>query len=169
MLRLRTAFQQTTGFVASCRASTALVAAKHRGSILSLKQQARLYTDEQRKASGGRVFETTAAQFDKDVLDSDIPTIVDFYAEWCQPCKMLAPLLSKAVEKDGRVNLAKINVDENLDLAGDYKISSLPTVMAFRGGEPVAAFIGMRPPAAISEFVKDVAEGKEAGSANPSA
>ncbi|KAJ2744397.1 hypothetical protein GGI20_003002 [Coemansia sp. BCRC 34301] len=167
MLRLRVAFQQTTGLVAPYRASPALLAAKHRRGFLLQK---RLYTDEQREASGGgRVFETTAAQFDKDVLDSDVPTIVDFYAEWCQPCKMLAPLLSKAVEKDGRVNLAKINVDENLDLAGDYKISSLPTVMAFRGGEPVAAFIGMRPPAAISEFVKDVAEGKEVGSADRAA
>ncbi|KAJ2909420.1 hypothetical protein GGI21_001900 [Coemansia aciculifera] len=161
MLRLGSALQQATGLAA--------LASKHNRSscgVQLLRQQMRLYTDEQgSKPSGGRVFETTGAQFDKDVLDSDVPTIVDFYAEWCQPCKMLAPLLAKAVEKDGRVNLAKINVDENLDLAGDYKISSLPTVMAFRGGEPVAAFIGMRPLPAISEFVKDVAEGKEAGGA----
>ncbi|KAJ2243191.1 hypothetical protein GGI13_006690 [Coemansia sp. RSA 455] len=166
MFRVKAAFQQTTSLLATCRASPALLTARHRISPL----QKRLYTDEQDKnASGGRVFETTTAQFDKDVLDSDVPTIVDFYAEWCQPCKMLGPLLSKAVEKDGRVNLAKINVDENLDLAGDYKISSLPTVMAFRDGEPVAAFIGMRPPAAISEFVKDIAEGNEVGSAGRSA
>ncbi|KAJ2887273.1 hypothetical protein H4R27_000070 [Coemansia aciculifera] len=163
MFRVKAAFQQTASLLAPCRASPALLAARHRTSPLLQK---RLYTDEQREGgAGGRVFETTTAQFDKDVLDSDVPTIVDFYAEWCQPCKMLGPLLSKAVEKDGRVNLAKINVDENLDLAGDYKISSLPTVMAFRGGEPVAAFIGMRPPAAINEFVKDVAEGNEVGSA----
>ncbi|KAJ2813687.1 hypothetical protein H4S07_000490 [Coemansia furcata] len=163
MFRVKAAFQQTASLLAPCRPSSALLAARHRPLL-----QKRLFTDE-RPAVGGRVFETTAAEFDKDVLNSDVPTIVDFYAEWCQPCKMLGPLISKAVEKDGRVNLAKINVDENLELAGDYKISSLPTVMAFRDGEPVAAFIGMRPPAAISEFVKDIAEGTEVGSAGRSA
>ncbi|KAJ1823313.1 hypothetical protein GGH91_001536 [Coemansia sp. RSA 2671] len=166
MFRVKAALQQTTGLLAACRQSPTLLAARYRVSPLS---QRRLYTSEPREgAAGGRVFETTAAQFDKDVLDSDVPTIVDFYADWCQPCKMLGPLITKAVEENGRVNLAKINVDENLELAGDYKIGSLPTVMAFRGGEPVAAFIGMRPPAAIAEFIKDVAEGTEVGSAGRS-
>ncbi|KAJ1815258.1 hypothetical protein LPJ75_002431 [Coemansia sp. RSA 2598] len=109
-------------------------------------------------AQGGRVFETKAETFDRDVLDSKVPTIVDFYADWCQPCKMLGPILSRAVERDGRANLAKINVDENLDLARDYQITSLPTVMAFRDGEPVGAFIGMRPPAAIEQFIKETVE-----------
>ncbi|ORX72632.1 thioredoxin [Linderina pennispora] len=111
-------------------------------------------------AKGGRVFETTQETFEKDVLESDTPTLVDFYANWCQPCKMLSPVLTKAVETDGRVNLAKINVDENLDLAHDYKVTSLPTVVAFRDGEPTAAFIGMRPPAAIQQFIDETAEGK---------
>ncbi|KAJ1642852.1 hypothetical protein LPJ64_005332 [Coemansia asiatica] len=110
------------------------------------------------KAAGGRVFEITAETFDHDVLESKVPTIVDFYASWCQPCKILGPILAKAVEKDGRLNLAKINVDENLDLARDYQITSLPTVMAFRNGEPIGAFIGMRPPAAIDQFIKETVE-----------
>ncbi|KAJ2472404.1 hypothetical protein GGI02_001606 [Coemansia sp. RSA 2322] len=153
-------FRQACGLATRHRLQPMLSPAACQRSTL---QQQRVYSsDDQGKGLGGRVFETTSTQFDKDVLDSDVPTIVDFYAEWCQPCKMLGPVLSAAVEKDGRVNLAKINVDENLDLAGDYKVSSLPTVMAFRDGEPVAAFIGMRPPAAVATFVKDIAEGTEA-------
>ncbi|KAJ1965483.1 hypothetical protein GGI12_000755 [Dipsacomyces acuminosporus] len=119
------------------------------------------YTTAAEGSKGGRVFETTQDKFDDEVLDSPVPTVVDFYAEWCQPCKILGPIISKAVEKDGRVNLAKVNVDENLELARDYKITSLPTVVAFRDGEPTSAFIGMRPPAAIEQFIKEAAEGKQ--------
>lgn len=117
---------------------------------------ARLYTTASPK--GAKIFETTERSFDKDVLEATTPTLVDFYASWCQPCKILGPLLSKSIQQDGRVNLAKINVDENQELARDYKITSLPTVMAFRDGEPVGAFIGMRPPKDVDQFVKDVAE-----------
>ncbi|KAI8320971.1 thioredoxin [Martensiomyces pterosporus] len=131
----------------------------------SVLPASRLYTapasSEGEKPKGGLVFEANEETFEVEVLDSPVPTLVDFYAEWCQPCKILGPLISKAVEKDGRVNLAKINVDENLDLAHDYKITSLPTVMAFRNGEPTAAFIGMRPPAAIEQFIKEAAEGSK--------
>ncbi|KAJ2782749.1 hypothetical protein GGI15_002804 [Coemansia interrupta] len=107
--------------------------------------------------NGGKVFEIKQSEFEEKVLASDVPTIVDFYAAWCQPCKMLAPLLKSAVEKNGQVNLVKIDIDESLDLAHDYRITSLPTVMAFRDGEPVSAFIGMRPAAAIEQFINDVA------------
>ncbi|KAJ2379158.1 hypothetical protein IW150_000354 [Coemansia sp. RSA 2607] len=107
-------------------------------------------------SSGGKVFEIKQSEFEEKVLESKVPTVVDFYAPWCQPCKMLAPLLSKAVEKNGQVNLVKVNIDESLELAHDYRITSLPTVMAFRDGEPVSAFIGMRPAAAIEQFVNDV-------------
>ncbi|KAJ2360731.1 hypothetical protein H4S01_005601 [Coemansia sp. RSA 2610] len=109
---------------------------------------------------GGRVFESTQSTFEKDVLDAGVPTVVDFYASWCAPCKMLGPIIDRAVQQDGRVNLAKVNVDENLDLAADYKISSLPTVVGFRGGQPVAAFVGMRPPPAVAEFVQSLATGE---------
>ncbi|KAJ2146440.1 hypothetical protein IW136_000572 [Coemansia sp. RSA 678] len=118
--------------------------------------QRRLYTSK-----GGQVLEATEANFEKDVLESPVPTVVDFYADWCGPCKMLGPIIEKAVKKDGRVNLAKVNVDENLTLASDYKITSLPTVVGFRNGEPVAAFVGMRPPAAVEEFIQSIATDTE--------
>ncbi|KAJ2704030.1 hypothetical protein FB645_003624 [Coemansia sp. IMI 203386] len=107
---------------------------------------------------GGRVFETTAETFDRDVLKAQVPTVVDFYANWCQPCKMLSPILAKAVEKDGRVNLAMLNVDEHVELARDYQITSLPTVIAFRDGKPVNSFMGLRPPNLIEQFVKDTVD-----------
>ncbi|KAJ1719549.1 hypothetical protein LPJ53_005706 [Coemansia erecta] len=112
-------------------------------------------------SGGGKVFEIKQSEFEEKVLASEVPTIVDFYAAWCQPCKMLAPLLKSAVEKNGQVNLVKIDIDESLDLAHDYRITSLPTVMAFRDGEPVSAFIGMRPAAAIEQFINDVASNKD--------
>ncbi|KAJ1854525.1 hypothetical protein LPJ76_003979 [Coemansia sp. RSA 638] len=118
--------------------------------------QRRLYSSK-----GGQVLEATEANFEKDVLESPVPTVVDFYADWCGPCKMLGPIIEKAVKKDARVNLAKVNVDENLTLASDYKITSLPTVVGFRNGEPVAAFVGMRPPAAVEEFIQSIATDTE--------
>ncbi|KAI7820081.1 thioredoxin-like protein [Kickxella alabastrina] len=114
----------------------------------------------QRHYTSGRVFETTTAEFEKDVLKSEQPVVVDFYADWCKPCKMLAPILAAAVEESGKVKLAKINIDENLDLARDYSIASLPTVMAFHKGEPVSAFIGMQTPAVIKKFVEELEKEK---------
>ncbi|PIA17242.1 thioredoxin [Coemansia reversa NRRL 1564] len=102
--------------------------------------------------------EATEETFTKQVLESSKPVVVDFYANWCKPCQMLAPVIDAAVRKDGRVGLAKVNVDTQQNLASDYNITSLPTVVGFYGGQPVAAFVGMRAPTAVAQFVKEVAE-----------
>ncbi|KAJ2803107.1 hypothetical protein H4R21_002160 [Coemansia helicoidea] len=102
------------------------------------------------------VVEATDVTFEKEVLKAPRPTLVDFYADWCRPCRMLAPLLEKAVEGDGRVGLVKVNVDENQTLAADYGVTALPTVVGFRGGKPVAAFVGMRTAPGIADFIGEV-------------
>ncbi|KAJ1727154.1 hypothetical protein LPJ61_004726 [Coemansia biformis] len=103
-----------------------------------------------------KAVEATDATFEKVVLEAPGPMVVDFYADWCRPCRMLAPLLEKAVESDGRVGFAKVDVDANQALAADYGVTSLPTVVGFRGGKPVAAFVGMRAPPAIASFIGEV-------------
>ncbi len=85
----------------------------------------------------------TAANFESEVLKSDIPVIVDFWAEWCVPCRMIAPVLEEiSTEYADRVKVAKVNVDEVGDLAQQYNIISIPTLMVFNGGEVVKQQVG---------------------------
>ncbi len=88
----------------------------------------------------------TAETWDAEVLRSDKPVIVDFWAEWCGPCHAVAPVLDRIVEeRSGEVKLVKVNIDEQQDLAQRYGVASIPTMILFRGGEPAAAAIGAQP------------------------
>ncbi len=94
----------------------------------------------------------TEATFDEEVLKSDKPVIVDFWAEWCGPCHAVSPVLDKiAEERAGEIKLVKVNIDEEQALAERYGIASIPTIVLFRDGEPAAAAIGAQPKAAIEE------------------
>ncbi|KAJ8660514.1 thioredoxin [Lichtheimia ornata] len=106
----------------------------------------------------GKTVEATSDSFAKLVDKADHPVIVDFYAEWCGPCKMLGPLLEKSVAANPKVTLVKLNVDEANELAAKFKIAALPTVAAFQNGEIVDQFIGMRNGAQVEQFVKQHAE-----------
>ena len=92
----------------------------------------------------------TTETFETEVLKSEKPVIVDFWAEWCGPCHAVAPVLDKiADERAEELRLVKVNVDENQDLMIRYGIQSIPTIVLFKGGEPAAAVIGAQPKGAI--------------------
>ena len=85
----------------------------------------------------------TLENFDEEVLQSDIPVIVDFYADWCGPCKMLAPELEAvAAELDGKVKIGKINVDEQGELANAFSINAIPALIVFKNGQEAAKYVG---------------------------
>ncbi|ORX46064.1 thioredoxin [Hesseltinella vesiculosa] len=106
----------------------------------------------------GKTVEATSETFDKLVTKADHPVIVDFYADWCGPCKMLGPILSKVVEANPKVTLVKINVDDHNDVAATYKVAALPTVAAFHNGKIIDQFVGMRPKPQVETFVKAAAD-----------
>lgn len=91
------------------------------------------------------VKKVTTDTFRKDVIESDKPVIVDFWAEWCGPCKKLSPILEEVAEElDGKVTVAKVNVDEERNLGAMFQIMSIPNVLIFNHGEKVDEFVGLR-------------------------
>jgi thioredoxin 1 len=91
-----------------------------------------------------QVLEFTSANFEEEVLKADGPVLVDFWAEWCMPCRMLAPTIDQlASEFEGKVKIGKVDTDANRDLAEKYQISAIPTVMVFKGGEIKHKFYGL--------------------------
>ena len=95
--------------------------------------------------SSPHIVHTTDATFAQDVLKSDKPVLLDFWAEWCGPCKMIAPVLEQiAGENAGKVQVAKINIDENLDVTRRFEVMSIPTLILFKDGEPQLRITGAR-------------------------
>ena len=96
------------------------------------------------------------SNFENDVLKSAEPVVVDFWAEWCGPCKMIAPSLEEiATELQGKVKVAKINIDENPELATQFGIRSIPTLLLFNNGEIVSNMVGAAPKSRLSDWIKD--------------
>ena len=96
----------------------------------------------------------TDATFDENVKGSDVPILVDFWAEWCGPCKMITPVLEEiAEEQAGKVRIAKLNIDDNLDVTRRFDVMSIPTLILFKDGEPAARLIGAKPKAALLEEI----------------
>lgn len=83
--------------------------------------------------------------FEQEVLNSEKPVLVDFFADWCGPCKMMAPIVEElATELDGKVKVGKINVDENSDIAVEYNVMSIPTLIVFKNGKEEKRLVGVR-------------------------
>jgi thioredoxin 1 len=96
----------------------------------------------------------TDATFDTDVLKSDKPVLVDYWAEWCGPCKMIAPILDDLSQTYGeRLQIAKMNVDENQEVPAKYGIRGIPTLMIFKGGQLLETKVGALPKAQLAAFV----------------
>lgn len=99
------------------------------------------------------------ATFTADVLDSDIPVLVDFWAEWCQPCHLVAPILDEiAAEQDGKLRIGKVNIDENPQTSEQYQVKSIPFMALFKGGALVTTVIGAQPKAAIWRQIAEYLE-----------
>ncbi|ADD68043.1 MAG: thioredoxin [Peptostreptococcales bacterium] len=99
--------------------------------------------------------ELNEASFQTEVLDAETPVLIDFWAVWCGPCRMLTPTIeSLASEYQGKVKVGKVNVDENQQLAAKYGIMSIPTVMIFNGGKVVEQFIGVQPKGVYEDALK---------------
>lgn len=96
----------------------------------------------------------TKDNFEEEVLNSDIPVLVDFWASWCGPCKMLAPTVAKIAEdNEGRIKVGKVNVDEEQALAIKYRVASIPTVIAFKDGKAVAQSVGVTTEAKLLDLL----------------
>ncbi|GAB4213809.1 MAG: thioredoxin TrxA [Rhodoferax sp.] len=94
------------------------------------------------------------ASFEQDVLQSDLPILVDYWAEWCGPCKMIAPILDEvAGSYDGKLRVAKMNVDENREIPAKFGIRGIPTLMLFKGGQLAATKVGAMSKAQLTAFI----------------
>ncbi len=103
----------------------------------------------------GAAIKISSDNFDAEVVKASIPVLVDFWAEWCSPCRMVLPVMDEiAKEMDGQVKVCKVNVDECQDIAADFSVMSIPTLIIFKGGKPVDQMVGALPKVKIVEKLK---------------
>ena len=104
--------------------------------------------------SSPHIVHTTDATFSEDVLKSDKPVLLDFWAEWCGPCKMIAPILDEiATEYQDRIRIAKLNIDENPQTPPKYGIRGIPTLILFKDGKPAATQVGALPKSKLKDWI----------------
>ena len=106
--------------------------------------------------AGANVVEFTDENFKSEVISSSVPVLVDFWAEWCMPCRMLTPTIDKiAGEFNGKVKVGKVDTDKNREISVEYKISAIPTVMIFKGGQVAKKIIGLTNEGALRDALNE--------------
>lgn len=100
------------------------------------------------------VLKITSENFEQEVLRSAQPVLVDFYADWCGPCQMMAPVIEEVAQEASGVKVGKLNIDEEMELAQKYGVMSIPTLIVFRDGEAVKRDLGAKPKSAVLEMLK---------------
>ncbi len=100
-------------------------------------------------------YKFTTENFEAEVLGASTPVLVDFYADWCNPCRMMGPVVEKLAEEyDGKVKVGKCNIDDNREIAQRYHVASIPTFIVFKDGEPAATYVGSMPAAELKGKVE---------------
>ena len=103
----------------------------------------------------GNILEVSDSSFESEIIKSEIPAMVDFWAEWCGPCKMVGPVVEElAGEYQGKIKIAKMDVDQNRETPAKFGIRNIPTLILFKGGEVVKTIIGAQPKSSIDEELK---------------